>query len=52
MYVKYEGVTPFGVRENYDKDGNYQGTTMQIDCEDSDSTGQYLEKAEELDRFL
>ena len=23
MYVKYEGITPFGLKENYDKDNNY-----------------------------
>ena len=46
MYVKYEGVTPFGLKENFDKDGNYQGTSMQINCED-----EYLQKAKELDRF-
>ena len=33
MYVKYEGDTPFGLKENFDKDGNYQGTSMQINCE-------------------
>ena len=44
MYVKYEGVTPFRLKENFDKDGNYQGTTMQINCE-----GEYLRKARELD---
>ena len=47
MYVKYEGLTPFGVKENFDKDGNYQGTSMQINCE-----GQYLQKAKELDQFF
>ena len=47
MYVKYEGLTPFGLKENYDKDGNYQGTSMQINCE-----GEYLEKAKELDAFF
>ena len=33
MYVKYEGVTPFGLKENFDNEGNYQGTSMQINCE-------------------
>ena len=47
MYVKYEGLTPFGLKENFDKDGNYQGTSMQINCE-----GQYLRKAKELDQFF
>ena len=47
MYVKYEGFTPFGLKENFDKDGNYQGTSMQINCE-----GQYLLKAKELDQFF
>ena len=47
MYVKYEGIAPFGLRENYDKDGKYLGTSMQINCE-----GEYLEKAKELDNFF
>ena len=47
MYVKYEGVTPFGLKENFDKEGNYQGTSMQINCKDK-----YLEKARELDAFF
>ena len=47
MYVKYEGLTPFGLKENFDKEGNYQGTSMQINWE-----GQYLQKAKELDRFF
>ena len=47
MFVKYEGVTPFGLKENFDKDGNYQGTSMQINCKDK-----YLEKAKELDKFF
>ena len=33
MYVKYEGFTPFGFKENFDNEGNYQGTSMQINCE-------------------
>ena len=28
LYVKYEGVTPFGIQENYDKEGNFYGITM------------------------
>ena len=47
MYVRYEGTTPFGLQENYDKDGNPQGSTIQINCE-----GPYLEKAKELDKFF
>ena len=47
LFVKYEGYTPFGLKENYDKDGNYQGTSMQISCD-----GEYLEKAKELDQFF
>ena len=47
LFVKYEGVTPFGLKENYDKDDNYLVTTMQINCE-----GKYLEKAKELDTFF
>ena len=38
-FVKYEGVTPFGLKENFDKDGNYQGTSTQINCKDK-----YLKK--------
>ena len=47
LFVKYEGITPFGLKENFDKDGNYQGTSMQINCED-----EYLEKARELNQFF
>jgi len=47
LFVKYEGTTPFGVVENFDKDGNYQSKSMQIDCED-----EYLGKAKELDQFF
>ena len=47
MYVKYEGETPFGLEENFHKDGNYQGTSMQINCQ-----GQYRRKAKELDQFF
>ena len=41
LFVKYKGTTPFGLVENFDKEGNYQGTGMPINCED-----QYLEKAQ------
>ena len=47
MYVKYEGIAPFGLREKFDKDDNYLGTSLQINCE-----GKYLEKARELDTFF
>jgi len=47
LFVKYEGSTPFGLNDNYDKDGNFQGKSMQINCED-----EYLEKARELDQFF
>ena len=47
LFVKYEGYTPFGLNEKYDKNGEYQGTSMQISCE-----GEYLEKAKELDQFF
>ena len=47
MYVKYEGVTPFGVQDHHDKEGNFQGSTIQINCED-----QYFKKARELDNFF
>ena len=47
MYVKYEGITPFGLKENYDKDNNNQGKSMQLNCKDK-----YLEKAKELDEFF
>ena len=47
LFVKYEGLTPFGLRGNFDKDGNYQGTSMKINCED-----EYLENAKELDEFF
>ena len=43
LFVIYEGLTPFGLKENIDKDGNYQGTSMQINCED-----QYLEKNQRI----
>ena len=47
MFVKYEGETPFGLRENFDKEGNYLGTSLHINCEDK-----YLEKVKELDDFF
>ena len=47
LFVKYKGYTPFGLKENYDKNGEYQGTSMQINCD-----GEYLEKAKELDEFF
>ena len=46
LYVKYEGVTPFGIQENYDKEGNFYGVTMQINADD------YSQKAQELDEFF
>jgi len=39
LFVKYKGTTPFGLVENFDKDNNYQGTSMQINCKD-----QYLDQ--------
>ena len=47
LFVKYEAITPFDLKENFDKDGNYQGTSMQFNCED-----EYLEKARELYQFF
>ena len=47
LYVKYEGVTPFGIQENYDKQGNFYGVTMQINLDDD-----YSQKAQELDEFF
>jgi len=47
LFVKYKGTTPFGLVENFDKEGNYQRTSMQINCKE-----QYLEKAKELDQFF
>ena len=47
LFVKYDGYTPFGLNEKYDKNGEYQGTSMQINCD-----GEYLEKAKELDQFF
>ena len=47
LFVKYKGYTPFGLKENYDKNGEYQGTSMQINCDE-----EYLEKAKEIDQFF
>ena len=47
LFVKYKGYTPFGLKENYDKNGEYQSTSMQINCDE-----EYLEKAKELDQFF
>ena len=47
MYVRYKGVTSFGTQNHYDKDGRFQGKTIQINCED-----QYFKKARELDNFF
>ena len=47
MFVKYEGETPFGLKKNFDKDGNYLETSLHVNCEDK-----YLEKAKELDDFF
>lgn len=47
MYVKYEGITPFGLRENSNIFGICDGKTMQINCEN-----EYLDKARELDFSL
>ena len=47
MFVKSEGETPFGLKENFDKEGNYLGTSFHINCKDK-----YLEKAKELDDFF
>ena len=47
LYVKYEGVTPFGIQENYDKEGNFYGVTMQINTDE-----EYSKKAQELDEFF
>ena len=44
-YVKYEGVTPFGIQD--DKEGNFYGVTMQINLTDD-----YSQKAQELDKFF
>ena len=47
LYVKYEGVTPFGIQENYDKEGNFYGVTMQINLDE-----EYSKKAQEMDEFF
>ena len=47
LYVKYEGVTPFGIQENYDKEGNFYGVSMQINVSE-----EYAQKAQELDEFF
>ena len=47
LYVKYEGVTPFGIQENDDKEGNFYGVTMQINVSE-----EYARKAQELDEFF
>ena len=47
LFVKYKGYTPFGLKENYDKNGEYQSTSMQINCDE-----EYLEKAKEIDQFF
>jgi len=47
LFVKYKGITPFALVENFDKGNNYQGTSMSINRQD-----QYLEKAQELDKFF
>ena len=47
LYVKYEGVTPFGIQENYDKEGNFYGVTMQINADEES-----VKKAEEMDHFF
>ena len=47
LYVKYEGVTTFGIQENYDKEGNFYGVTMQINLDE-----EYSKKAQEMDEFF
>ena len=47
LYVKYEGVTPFGIQENYDKEGNFYGVTMQINADE-----EYSKKGQEMDEFF
>ena len=47
MFVKYEGIAPFGLTEKLNKDGDYQAPSLQINC-----GGKYLEKAKELDTFF
>ena len=47
MFVKYEGIAPFGLTEKLNKDGDYQAPSLQINC-----GGKYLEKAKEIDTFF
>ena len=47
LYVKYEGVTPFGIQENYDSEGKFYGVSMQINASE-----EYAQKAQELDVFF
>ena len=47
LYVKYEGVTPFGIQENYDKEGKFYGVSIQINTNE-----EYAQKAQELDEFF
>ena len=47
MFVKNEGIAPFGLTEKLNKDGDYQAPSLQINC-----GGKYLEKAKELDTFF
>lgn len=47
MYVKYEGITPFGMVQKVDENCKRTGFNMQIDCSD-----RYLTKAKELDQFF
>ena len=47
MFVKYKGETPFGLKENFVKEGNHLSTSLHINCEDK-----YLQKAKELDNFF
>lgn len=47
LFVKYRGITPFGLNKKYDKDTNYQGSYIQINCEDK-----CLEKTKKLENFF
>ena len=47
LYVKYEGVTPLGIQENYDKEGSFYEVTMQVNVTDD-----YSQKAQELDELF
>ena len=40
-------MTPFGIQENYDKEGNFYGVPMQINTDE-----EYSKKAQELDEFF